>query len=863
MRHALVILLALLASLAASPSGAQPREVRVGIYANPPKIMLASNGQPTGILGDLLSEIARRENWVLQPIACEWDACLEALREGRIDLLPDLAYTEARAREYDFHGTPALHSWSQLYRRSDVVIDSMLDMDGRRIALLGGSVQQEYLTRLAEGFGLNVEWHVMASMEATVAEVVAGRADAVATNHHFGDWSAQREGLLQTGVIFLPSRLHYATTRYRNADLLQAIDRHLSRWRANSDSHYYQVLRHWSAPAPDAGLPGYVRWVAVGLAGLMVLALLLVALLRREVGRQTRSLRASEERLATILNSVDAHIYIKGPDLRYRYVNSKMSELFQRDAADITGCGDDVLFDADTTAALASNDRKVLDSGERLVVEEFTRGLEHGWQRTFLSVKLPLRDADGRITSLCGISTDITEQHLLLAQLHELANFDPLTRLPNRQQLLQRLGEALDACARHAQQGALLVLNLDRFQALNDTRGHAAGDQWLQRVAERIRPCLREGQLAARLGADEFGFVIPHLPLSGHEAQRQVATFAQSILDVAGGADELAGQTYRGAGSIGVSLFADDSATAEDVLRRADLALSEAKLAGGNRVRFFQPEMQTALAARASLEDDLRAGLEAGQFLLHFQPQVEQQGRPIGVEALIRWRHPQRGLVPPASFIPLAEACGLIEPIGRWVLDEACRQLGAWQTDAATRHLRMSVNVSARQLHLAGFVDEVLGILHSHAAPPAQLELEITESLLVEDIDEAVGKLQALRRHGIRIALDDFGTGYSTLNYIKRLPLDMLKIDTSFVRDLLLDANDLAIVRTIIGLGVSLGLEVLAEGVEDQGQHQVLEDLGCRLFQGFHYSRPLPVDALSDWLHARPASTSLDRVSES
>jgi diguanylate cyclase (GGDEF)-like protein/PAS domain S-box-containing protein len=826
----------------------QAREVRVGVYQNPPKLMLAEDGKISGILGDLLIEIAEREDWQLQPVACEWESCLQALAAGQIDLMPDLAYTEARAAKFDFHAVPALHSWSQLYRRADVTLESMLDLDQRRIAVLGGSVQEEYLYDLVDGFGIEVQWLVLPSMEEAIAAVVEGRADAMATNFHFGDWTATRKGLLQTGLIFLPSKLFYATGKGRNADLTSAIDAHLREWRSDSGSLYFQVLRHWGAAAPEARLPTHLRWTAAAVIVSLLLTLGVVALLRREVERKTRSLRASEVRLATILNSVDARIFIKDADLRYRYVNQKVCELFGLPEDRIIGESDESFFDAETAARIRADDQQVIEQGIRLAHEESLRLRDEDERHTAFSIKLPLRDGRGRTTELCGIATDLTEHYNLLSRLHDLANFDPLTGLPNRLQMQERLRAAITSLADDAHQGALLLLNLDRFRELNDSRGLAAGDQWLKRLAQQLRLSLPGEASMARLGPDEFAFLIPQVPRRVAEAQLQVGAFAQRLLDGVALPTELGGESYHGSGSIGITLFADGTISVEDVLKHADLALAQAKIAGGNRMRFFQPEMHAAVAARATLELELRNALEAEQFLLHFQPQFDRDSRLIGCEALLRWQHPQRGLVAPGSFIPLAEASGLILPLGAWVLRKACEQLAAWRGSAETGELRIAVNVSARQLHQPDFVEGVLAQLAACNVPGRMLELEITESLLVEDIDEAIDKLAALRSHGVRIALDDFGTGYSALNYIKRLPLDVLKIDTSFVRDLLIEPNDMAIVRTVIALGSSLGLDVLAEGVENSAQHAVLLEMGCGHFQGYLLGRPAPINALSAWL---------------
>ncbi|HEY9144662.1 MAG TPA: EAL domain-containing protein [Arenimonas sp.] len=842
-------LLLALTFLAQGASAAGTREVRVGVYDNPPKLLLDKQGQASGILGDLLAQVAREEGWILRPVACQWETCLALLEAGDLDLLPDVAHTDERARRFAMHEVPALRSWSQVYTRPGLQLESVLELDGQRVAVLAGSVQQTYLGEAAHDFGLDVDWLVVDSMDAALAATAAGEADAMATNHFFGAQFASERGLGETPILFDPSRLYYASRRGANADLLRAIDLHLVRWQGRADSPYFATLRQWGAPAAEPGLPSYVYWVFAGAGGLFLLALAGIGLLRREVGNKTRSLRASEQRLATILDSVDAHIYIKDARLRYRYVNRRVAQLFGMKAADIVGRGDEDFFDQATVEELRKNDLKVVRDGQRLALEEINRlrgdgAIEHA----YLSVKIPLPGPDGKVDALCGISTEITDQYAMRQEIERLALYDPLTQLPNRKHFLERLRTAIAGSQRDGSAGALVVLNLDRFKELNDTRGHQAGDEWLRQVTLRLRPLLGEGQSLARLGADEFGLLIEGLPPSPAGAHKQAAALGQRVLDAISVPGDVAGQRYHGTASLGATLFGGTEATADEVLRHADLALSEAKAAGGNRVRHFMAQMQEAAAARASLEADLRDGLERGEFLLHYQPQVDGDGKLLGLEALVRWQHPRRGLVPPGSFIPLAEASGLIVPLGDWVLHQAIGQLKQLAARPQTAGLRIAVNVSARQLRQPDFVPGVLAALADSGLPAGRLELELTESELVADVEQAIARLKALREGGVRIALDDFGTGYSALNYVKRLPLDMLKIDTSFVRDLLVDPNDMAIVRTIISLGQSLGLEVLAEGVEDPAQRDVLHEIGCRQFQGYHFSRPRPIADLQDWL---------------
>ena len=463
-----------------------------------------------------------------------------------------------------------------------------------------------------------------------------------------------------------------------------------------------------------------------------------------------------------------------------------------------------------------------------------------------------VRDDDGQPQSILAINTDIRQRKASEREIQRLAFYDALTGLPNRMLLMDRMHQALAAAQRRQQGGALLFIDLDNFKQLNDTLGHDQGDLLLQQVAQRLNTCVRSVDTVARLGGDEFVVMLEELSPKPHELALHARGVGEKILTILAVPYALAGYQYRSTPSIGVAPFTGDQTSVGDLLKQADLAMYQAKTAGRNTLRFFDPGMQAVVTARAALETDLRAALAQEEFLLHFQPQMHQSGRCVGVEALVRWAHPQRGMVSPAQFIPLAEETGLILPLGRWVLHTACQQLASWRNDPQLAHLTMAVNVSSRQFRHASFVDEVARVLAITGAPSGQLKLELTESVLVEDMEATIATMAALRAYGVGFSLDDFGTGYSSLSYLKRMPLDQLKIDQSFVRDLLTDPNDAAIVETIIGLSRNLGLEVIAEGVETTEQRDLLARAGCQLHQGYLFSRPLSADVLEAFLRIQP-----------
>ncbi len=446
------------------------------------------------------------------------------------------------------------------------------------------------------------------------------------------------------------------------------------------------------------------------------------------------------------------------------------------------------------------------------------------------------------LTNYVGIFNDITKSLEAEAEIKHLAFYDPLTGLPNRRLLHDRLKQALVSSARSDRQGALLFMDLDNFKTLNDTLGHHIGDLMLQQVAQRLETCVREGDTVARIGDDEFVVILEDLSEHSIQAAAQTEAIANKILAIFQQPYQLESHEYHCTVSIGASIFSNQKHTQDELLKQADIAMYQAKTSGRNVLRFFDSEMQRAINTRAALERELHIALAENQFELYYQPQVNHDHQTMGAEVLIRWLHPQRGLVSPVEFIPLAEEIGLILAIGQWVLETACIQLKAWQQDALTRDLWLAVNVSAKQFRQAEFAAQVQAAIQRHAINPMLLKLELTESILLEDIDSTISAMKTLKEVGVQFSLDDFGTGYSSLQYLKLLPFDQLKIDQSFIHDIVTDSNDRAIVRTIIAMAQSLNFSVIAEGVETEEQRQLLMNKGCPHYQGYLFSRPVPVE---------------------
>ncbi len=596
----------------------------------------------------------------------------------------------------------------------------------------------------------------------------------------------------------------------------------------------------------------------------LALTALLAVLVARLVMRRMEALdyarlaasaaRESEARFHTVFNQAAVGMLqtdtVTGELL---HVNQRFCELTGYDADELRGMHiQDLTYPDDAPRSRALQEQ--LTSGEltEFRVEKRYRHKNGGviWVDVTGSV---IRAAPGARRYNISVVQDITRRRETEQELRYLAYNDPLTGLPNRRLLLDRLEQALAMSVRHQTWGAVLLLDLDHFKTLNELRGHEAGDRLLRQVAERLRACIGADTTVARQGGDEFVIVLKDLGAAmedaathGEETARRVLTTLQEPFDLQ------SGEPYHTSLSIGITVYDGNGEPADELLKRSELAMYEAKNAGRNTLRFYDPRMQAVVAARAQLEADMRAGLAEGQFELYYQPKVAH-GSIQGAEALLRWRHPERGFVPPSEFIALAEDCGLILQLGQWVLQSACKQLAQWSGDEQLGALSVAVNVSPRQFHEGRFVAEVLQAIAGSGADARRLRLELTEGMLLQDVEDTIAKMVKLRGYGVGFSLDDFGTGYSSLAYLKRLPLHELKIDQSFVRDVLTDPNDAAIARTIVALGTSLGLQVTAEGVETEAQRAFLEKSGCHVWQGYLLAPPLPRERFEALVRERAA----------
>ncbi|MBE0507923.1 MAG: EAL domain-containing protein [Marinospirillum sp.] len=699
-------------------------EVRVGVYQNPPKLFFSERNEPRGILIELLQEIASREGWTLTFVPCEWSQCLDMLDRGQLDLMPDVAINSDRLQRFDFHTYPALNSWSQIYRHPDQQIESLLDLQGKRVAVLEGSIQEKALRQLLAGFEVEFRPVLVASLDQAFQAVAERQADAAIANYQFGGYRFADFGLAESPIVLMPARIFYVATQGRQTGILNRIDVYLERWLSEANSPYYQILRRWGGQRPETLVPRFLLQLLAGLVLLGVLLTVGMLLLRLQVYKRTREL-----------------------------------------------------------AALNSH-------------------LEH------------------------------------------LAHYDLLTDLPNRILLAQRLQQQMNRAQATGQQLLVALIDLDGFKQINDRYGNEVGDQLLIALTRKWRCFLSDKTLLGRMGGDEFVMVI-----TGLKDQAEGMYHAEQFLQQLEQPVQLGELTLQVTGSMGLCFYPQQEQTieAEQLLRQADQAMYQAKQAGKHSSQVFDAEWDRRIRGQHESLERVRQALNAQEFVLYYQPKVNlRTGQVVGAEALIRWQHPERGLLAPAAFLPLVEEQPLDAALGYWVLETAVRQMNLWQR--AGHPLPVSVNISAYHLQQPDFVSRLEHLLQQYPEiNPSDLEMEILETSALEDVQTVSAVMRACSRLGAGFALDDFGTGYSSLTYLRRLPAQLLKIDQSFVRDMLQDEDDLAILEGVIRLAAAFRRQVIAEGVETRRHGDELLKLGCELAQGYGIARPMPAAELPEW----------------
>lgn len=809
----------------------------MGVYANPPKVFL-HDGAMSGIFGDLINRIAQQNRWKIVPVKCAWAECLSMLAQGRLDLLPDVAYTTGRAAHFSFGTVMALEDWSQIYAPAQENIKSLVNLSNKAIAVVRHSLQEHDLQRIIKSHAIRgCKLIPVASFRAAFALVQAHKADAAAANSFFGEAYAPSYGLVPSPIYFERAPLYFAASHQAAAVLLPSIDRTLKAWQRNRNSFYYTTLKKWDAVDNGSTLKARL-FTLIHYLGAIALALILYASITSLISRR-RKLRAqgSEAKLTTLLENLEVMVFFKNLQLEYEYANGAARQLLGLEHESYRGRRAGDIFEAAAAERITQADRDVLSEDKAVRIEyEIGRAADQRRGRMFSSVNYPLHENSGKIRGIVSIATDVTHYKDTEERLREIAYHDGLTGLFNRNYLIYNLtfhgdGQQFGG----ARFGALFLIDLKNFDAINDTTNHQLGDTILRNVADRIRQLSQPGAICARIGGDVFGV----LEINSTEPLTTAALLARgehfrNALSHQYGGVEYAIEILVNVGAAGISIVDDEVG---EVIRKADLALNRAK-GEKESVACFDSEIELAFVEQNRRERELRKAIREERFALVFQPQFNRSRRLVGAEALLRLNQDGE-LASPVDLIEVAERYGLIDRIGHWVLRQTCQFVKENLPRFVEMDLCIGVNCSAVEIMSSAYAEHVESLLREHDVDGRYLTIELTESVFAHEPENVLRNMERLSASGVRFALDDFGCGYSSLSYLHLLPFAKLKVDQSFVRQMFRDERSMAIVKSIIAMGRQIGLEVIAEGVETSAEYAKLLLLGCDAFQGYLWAHPV------------------------
>lgn len=806
--------------------------LRVGVYQNEPKIYLNEDQIPSGLFVQLLDSIAKEERWSVEYVFCEWSLCLEQLADGQLDLMPDVAFSAERAQRFDFHRFAVVQAWSQLYVRPTTQLTDFGQLADLRLAVLEGSIQEQDLQqRMPEAIRPGQMVRV-GSIGEGFAAVARGDADVAVANNFFGNRQRGVHGLVETPLTFNQVGLFYAAPLGQHPTVLEHIDHYLALWQADPQSYYYTVLAESLAVPVERMVPRWLSWLVLLFAVLVIWFIVHVVLLRWAVQRKSGELVRANARFTHLMASSRVVVYTqRSSDRSFTWVSQNVQSVLGFAAQDV--------LTVDWWGKHLHPDDRPLVMAQRETLKERGR----------ICLEYRLLDPQGRIHHLrdeqqltqtkdgheevVGTWTDMTEQFEQSERLHFLAHYDALTGLPNRSLLLERLTHGIANASVHGETVTVVFIDLDRFKNINDSLGNAMGDQVLKVIAERLSYANMPDVLA-RVNADEFVLIVER-----SLSDEQLSALVDHIIDQLQMPVVLNGQSLVFTASIGTCRFPQDGDSAEKLLTRAELAMFAAKQRGGNSWQTFESRLSASTEQRFTLENALRSAVTSNELFLMYQPQFDLRTQAlIGVEALVRWQHPEHGVIAPNLFISLAEDIGLIDEIDAWVMHEACAQLNRWDTQGFFVP-KVAVNISALELEHQSLLARTQQALMLNSIHANRLEVELTETHLMRAPERSISTLNLLKDLGVRVAIDDFGTGYSSLTYLRNLPLDYLKIDQSFVRDIGMSTSNDSILRAIVALAKALELNVLAEGIETQRQNDFLCALGCEQGQGYLLARPM------------------------
>lgn len=816
----------------------------IGLSDNPPISFLNQNNQVEGLIVDLMNEIAKKENFKIEWVFDEWDVLLKKIENSELDMLTSVGFSIERTSYMDFSKEGFISSWSSIYLPKNSAIDNFLDLENKTIAVLVGDINGINLIKRCEQFEINCKFIYVKTYTQLFEKIANNEADAVVSNNIAGIWYANKFHIINSSIIFDPSLTLVSVPQGSSPYLLNLFDKYIHEWKANPKSTYYDIKSKWLTLRANSGVSDQMLYTIFGLAFFGLLTLLTAMIFKYEVKKRIKELSIRNEQFSQIINLVPHVIYVAEENGNILLANKKASQYFGMTSEEIERCKIDNLKTNNSKGISFLNDNNLSKNLKETQLKEIKTSDYLDNEYTLLLSKMPFKLTSKEPMANVTVAVDITDIKKYEQKIMHMAHYDLLTNLPNKALFETQIYDSLVDHKSNQSNGALLYLDLDSFKDINDSQGHRIGDLLIKSVAQRFAELIDSDKTISHFGGDEFVFNLRNLDNNITVTQEIATEFGEFVLSEIAMPYVIEDRVFQITASIGVVLYPSDGNTVETLLQRADTALNQAKKLGRNRMQFFDEDLELSAKTNHDLETELRIAVEKSQLNIVYQPIVYGiQGEIIGAEALLRWNHPEKGNISPIQFIEIAEKIHLIVKMGNWVFEKACQRIRD-NIDEGYGEFFIAVNVSVVQLKDVNFYENLSYLIKNYKIPPGYLEIEITESIIMDDVDLAIKIFNQLRLLGVRISIDDFGTGYSSFSYLIKSPIDKIKIDQSFVKNLPLDKNSVTIVKTIIKLAKDLNVSVLAEGVENNQQLEFLQSEGCNYFQGYLFHKPMSYEKL-------------------
>lgn len=835
------------------PSSIEAQELkgknyRVGYFSSPPLAYLnQESNKAEGLLVDLMNQMANEHHFNITWVHEDWPTLLDLSKKDQIDMITSAGYNEERASYLDFSEQSFITVWGQAFLPSDSTIESIFDLSNKTIAAMRGDINAINLLKQCQLFEVDCQIKEVDSYPEIFEMIQNKTVDAGVSNNLVGLEHTKNTQILGSSVVFNPFKVFVAIPKGHEPSLLNTYDQSISKWKSDKNSIYYSARIKWLQVDGEQIFPTWV-WPMLLVVGIIaVLALGFAALFKKQVNNRVQDLTGREEQLQQIINLVPHIIYVVDINGNILLANETASHFFGLTTKAFESINSEKLvtthpeYEPFFNNQILINPRNSQPIHKELTTDDFS-GQEHV---LYLS-RMPFLGRHDESPAILTVGVDITEAKKFEEKIKFMAQHDALTDLPNRILLTDRLNHSLARASQHHHHGAILFLDIDNFKTINDSQGHHIGDMMIKQMADRLQKIVGQGDTIARLGGDEFIVELSELGSDTSSAEKEALIICEQILTSIAEAFHIKERKFHITSSIGMVIYPRDGTNQNVLIQRADTAMYEAKANGGNRVISFRNRLERAVIKSHELENELRRALERNQIHLVYQPIIDSKtGETAGSEALMRWDHPQKGSILPSDFIPIAEKTHIILDLGYWALEQACQQISQWrkQSDKA---FFVAVNLSVIQIRDDHFLSKVSDLIHEHQIPRNYLEIEVTESVLMRETKRSVRILKELKQLGIRISIDDFGTGYSSFNYIRQLPLDKIKIDRAFIKDIPHDNNSITIVKTILGMAKEMNFDVVAEGVENKEQVKFLKNEHCHFFQGFYFAKPQKVSEFEE-----------------